>query len=104
MKTLWFKQRYVESILCEEKTFTIRAKTNLKENDIIALSVGPRPSFAHAKINRIEQVHSSDLSIDYQQNLRTLNYKLNRILFRIDFKLIQIFSQSQDRTYRKTQS
>ena len=52
MKSLWFKQIYVEPILSGKKNYTVRkqAKRNPNKGDIVALTVGPRPAFAKAKI------------------------------------------------------
>ena len=52
MKSLWFKQIYVQPILSGEKNYTVRkeGKRNPAVGETVALTVGPRPAFAKAKI------------------------------------------------------
>lgn len=52
MKSLWFKQIYVQPILSGEKNYTVRKEGNRNPSvgEIVSLTVGPRPAFARAKI------------------------------------------------------
>lgn len=61
---LWFKQRYVESILSGEKTDTIRRRSSRLPvaGQIVSFSVGPRPAFARARVIAVEDVDLSNLS------------------------------------------
>ena len=66
MKTLWFKQVFVEPIVQGTKTWTVRSKTNgLAVGDVVQCSVGPRPPFAVVKIVDIREteptVNTKDL-------------------------------------------
>lgn len=63
MRNLWFKQIYVPVILSGEKTDTIRSPKSRvwPINQVVGLSVGPRPPFARAIITGFEQVSAESL-------------------------------------------
>jgi hypothetical protein len=65
MKTLWFKQIYVQDILSGTKVDTIRKRSSRLPNvgDIVAFTVGPRPPFCNVRIISISP--AEDLS-DYR--------------------------------------
>jgi len=59
MRSIWFKQRYVESILQRKKMDTLRARRvadRLEVGETIALQVGPRKPFATAVVTAIEAI------------------------------------------------
>lgn len=61
MRGLWFKGKYVDSILSGKKTDTIRTSCSLSPGEMIRLSVGPRPHFAVAKILSVEKLALAEL-------------------------------------------
>ncbi len=79
---LWFKKCYVEPILSGEKTATIRLKKpKVDVGDTVTFHVGPRPSFATARILSVQQVTLDSLPRTTQHGLRSLYGGLQMQLF-----------------------
>ena len=59
MKTMWFKGKYVEPILSGSKVDTVRKNSNRlpKEGEQVKFTVGPKPAFAIAVVQSIENVN-----------------------------------------------
>lgn len=65
MKTLWFQNKYVESILSGEKTETIRKvsiRNNFEVGQQVQFTVGPRPAFAIVEILSCENVAYEEIT------------------------------------------
>ncbi len=64
---LWFKAEYVEPIIRERKTSTIRKSdgTLPQPGETIACCVGPRLPFAHVKVTAVEHVRIRDLTEEH---------------------------------------
>lgn len=90
MRSLWFKQRYVASILDGSKTDTIRAaRPGLpRPGEIVTLNVGPRPAFAHAQILSIEPVAEDELGADRLETVRQ-DCSQSGSLVRLRFELLE---------------
>lgn len=92
MKTLWFKQKYINSILNKTKTNTIRLLSNKLPNinDICLCSVGPRSAFCSIKIINKEQINFNDLSDEKQKELLIIyNLDYQSKFINLEFELWQ---------------
>ena len=89
MKTLWFKQEFVAPILSGEKRDTIRAQSTRlpRVGDAVAFTVGPRPAFAHAIINSVETIASSDISDNRSQQLARCEIDPTKQMVKLTFSL-----------------
>ena len=89
MKTLWFKSEFVADILCGKKCDTIRTQSTRlpKVGDVVAFSVGPRPLFAQAIIERIEAVTIAELPLERSQQLSRCELETAKPMVRLTFSL-----------------
>ena len=86
MKTLWFKQIYVDPILRGDKTDTIRRATcKVDAGEVLAFTVGPRFPFATVKIIDRENIDASRLPPGRKQIIKQLygNDPVCRLSFRL---------------------
>ena len=87
MKTIWFKARYVAPILSGEKIDTIRRHSNrYRAGEIIALTIGPRPPFAVARIVAIEPAAPESLDPERRATINDLlgtEGSLDKITFEV---------------------
>ncbi len=69
MKTICFKQRYVEPILQGSKSDTVRRlnKITPRPGEKVRFSVGPRPAFAEALVDHV--IPADGLSQERQQEV-----------------------------------
>jgi len=74
MKTLWFRQVYVPQIIAGTKTHTARRPSSRlpRAGEIVALSVGPRPPFARARVTSVETREWDELSPAKRSELQAL--------------------------------
>lgn len=103
-QSLWFKQKYVEPILCGEKTHTIRPNCpRLKVGDRVLFQVGPRKAFCRVLIGRIEQIAVDDLDESQRVELRAI-YPGIRDGWRIHFAVSDVpLSDGDDKTHAEQQ-
>jgi hypothetical protein len=87
MKSLWFKQCYVEDILAGRKTDTIRKSSSHvpKPGQIVAFSIGARKPFATAEILSVESV--AQISEHRLDDLREIYGTIPDNLLCITFRL-----------------
>lgn len=73
MKALWFKSEFVAPILAGEKRDTVRVASSRLPgvDEVVRLTVGPWPPFAHARIERVEPVNVEELTDDRRAQLAT---------------------------------
>ena len=87
MKTLWFKARYASPILSGEKRDTIRRRSNrYRVGEIVALTIGPRPSFAIVRIVAIEPAAPESLDPERRATINDLlgtEGSLDKITFEV---------------------
>lgn len=88
MQTLWFKSRFVASILDGSKRDTIRARIRLREDEVVGFSVGPRKPFATAKITKIEKIDPAQLPPQRKSQVEEC-VELAREMWRINFEIIE---------------
>ncbi len=71
MKSLWFKQKFVEPILTGAKTDTVRRPSARlpKEGDTVMFQVGPKPPFATALITRVQEIGIDHLSEAHKRDV-----------------------------------
>jgi hypothetical protein len=85
MKTLWFKQEFVEPIRQGEKTSTLRRRGgSLRPGDIVQCQVGPRKPFAIIKIGRMRRKR---LSCVERQMMQQIYAEEVAAAVRVDFEL-----------------
>jgi len=91
MKTLWFRGCFRAAILRGEKTDTIRMTCRLREGEHVALSVGPRPAFARARVTRITRVTLADLCAERRAQVLACYPDLGpaALVWRIEFELVE---------------
>lgn len=89
MADLWFKARYVPSILDGTKRSTMRRPSpRLPQPGTNArASVGPRPAFATLRIESHRAIHVSELDEQYQRDLDAM-YPGQTELVEISFSVI----------------
>ncbi len=87
MRSLSFKIMYVDAIIDGSKTSTIRKSTPLRAGDVVALTVGPRPAFATARVTSVESITLDDLEVEQLESVRAL-YPSSSVLVRVSFVLI----------------
>ena len=90
MKSLWFKQIYVESIINGSKKDTIRNLSARlpKIGEIINFSVGPRKPFASAKIVKIEDVNLNQIVSSRKDQVTACYSDINKKFVKVSFQLI----------------
>lgn len=87
MYSLWFKRRYIESILAGEKRDTIRARRpRFEAGDVVVASVGPVHPFALIRVLGVAEITPSDLDAETLAALHVLYPNAER-LWRIHFRL-----------------
>jgi len=91
MRNLWFRGCFRAAILRGEKTDTIRLTCRLREGERVALSVGPRPPFARARITRTSSVALAALSPERRAQVLACYPGLGSAtpVWRIEFELAE---------------
>lgn len=88
MKTLWFKQIYVTSILDGSKHITVRPpSTRLPDvGEVVAASVGPRRPFAHLLIEGKRVARVQELTPEHRKDVEAL-YGVDQDLVELRFSV-----------------
>lgn len=89
MKTLWFRGCFIAPILSGHKADTIRhlGRRRFQIGETIALSNGPRPPFARARITAVEPVDADSIDPDRHSMLAEMT-DCGKPLHRIAFDLV----------------
>lgn len=88
-----FRREFVEPILDGRKASTIRGrKPTFRVGDVVTLHVGPRPSFATARIVSIEPVGWDELPLNQRTRLRAI-YGDREHLWRVAFVVTETTPQ-----------